>query len=134
MSAISSSAEGRGAGSITSSSFAEPFAIKVAKDSTGKTLEAMEDQPHEIITKETAYLITNMMEDVIQKGTGQAAKVIDRPIAGKTGTAQNPHGKDHAWYVGFAPFDNPRIAMAVQGVTLSNVRINGQARNEVISR
>jgi penicillin-binding protein 2 len=33
--------------------------------------------------------------------------------AGKTGTAENPHGKDHAWYIGFAPFDNPKIAIAV---------------------
>ncbi|OQW66936.1 MAG: hypothetical protein BVN29_04665 [Nitrospira sp. ST-bin5] len=79
---------------------AEPFAIKVAKDSTGKTLEAMEDQPHEIITKETAYLITNMMEDVIQKGTGQAAKVIDRPVAGKTGTTNE---YINAWFIGGAP-------------------------------
>jgi penicillin-binding protein 1A len=79
---------------------AEPFAIKAAKDSTGKTLEAMEDQPHEIITKETAYLITNMMEDVIQKGTGQAAKVIDRPVAGKTGTTNE---YINAWFIGGAP-------------------------------
>ncbi|MEK7304921.1 MAG: PBP1A family penicillin-binding protein, partial [Nitrospirota bacterium] len=79
---------------------AEPFAIKVAKDSTGKTLEAMEDQPHEIIAKETAYLITNMMEDVIQKGTGQAAKVIDRPVAGKTGTTNE---YINAWFIGGAP-------------------------------
>jgi len=34
-------------------------------------------------------------------------------IAGKTGTAQNPHGKDHAFFVGFAPFENPQIALAV---------------------
>jgi membrane peptidoglycan carboxypeptidase len=33
--------------------------------------------------------------------------------AGKTGTSQNPHGKDHAWYIGFAPFENPTIALAV---------------------
>ena len=32
---------------------------------------------------------------------------------GKTGTAQNPHGADHAWYIGFAPFDHPKIAIAV---------------------
>ena len=79
---------------------AEPFAIKVAKDSSGKTLEVMEDQPHEIISKETAYLITNMMEDVIQKGTGQAAKVIDRPIAGKTGTTNE---YINAWFIGGTP-------------------------------
>jgi len=78
----------------------EPFAIKVAKDSTGKTLEVAEEQPHEIIAKETAYLITNMMEDVIQKGTGQAAKVIDRPIAGKTGTTNE---YINAWFIGGAP-------------------------------
>lgn len=32
---------------------------------------------------------------------------------GKTGTAENPHGADHAWYIGFAPFDHPKIAIAV---------------------
>lgn len=79
---------------------AEPFTIKVAKDSAGNTLETMEEQPHEIIAKETAYLITNMMEDVIQKGTGQAAKIIDRPIAGKTGTTNE---YVNAWFIGGAP-------------------------------
>ncbi len=34
-------------------------------------------------------------------------------VAGKTGTAQNPHGEDHGWFVCFAPVDNPRIAVAV---------------------
>jgi cell division protein FtsI/penicillin-binding protein 2 len=33
-------------------------------------------------------------------------------MAGKTGTAQNPHGKEHSWFAGFAPSDNPRIAVA----------------------
>ncbi len=37
----------------------------------------------------------------------------DVMVAGKTGTAQNPHGKDHAWFMGFAPFENPQIAVAV---------------------
>ncbi|MBI3355980.1 MAG: PBP1A family penicillin-binding protein [Nitrospirae bacterium] len=78
----------------------EPFAIKVAKDSTGKTLELVEPESHEVIAKETAYLITNMMEDVVQKGTGQAAKVIDRPIAGKTGTTND---YINAWFIGGTP-------------------------------
>jgi len=34
-------------------------------------------------------------------------------VAGKTGTAQNPHGFDHGWYIGFAPYQNPTIAVAV---------------------
>lgn len=78
----------------------EPFAIKVAKDNTGKTLEVVEPEPHEVIAKETAYLITNMMEDVVQKGTGQAAKVLDRPIAGKTGTTND---YINAWFIGGTP-------------------------------
>lgn len=78
----------------------EPFTIIVAKDNVGKTLELTEAQPHEVIAKEAAYLITNMMEDVIQKGTGQAAKVMDRPIAGKTGTTNE---YVNAWFIGGAP-------------------------------
>jgi penicillin-binding protein 2 len=46
-------------------------------------------------------------------GTGGLARIRGIEAAGKTGTAQNPHGEDHAWYIGFAPFDSPRIAMAV---------------------
>lgn len=46
-------------------------------------------------------------------GTGRAAGVPGVPVAGKTGTAQNPHGKDHAWFIGFAPFDQPVVALAV---------------------
>jgi len=48
-----------------------------------------------------------------QGGTGGLARIPGIQSAGKTGTAQNPHGPDHAWYIGFAPFENPRIAIAV---------------------
>ncbi|MDK2741600.1 MAG: PBP1A family penicillin-binding protein [Nitrospira sp.] len=78
----------------------EPFAVKLVKDNTGNTLEVVESDPHEVIAKETAYLITNMMEDVVQKGTGQAAKVLDRPIAGKTGTTND---YINAWFIGGTP-------------------------------
>jgi penicillin-binding protein 2 len=46
-------------------------------------------------------------------GTGSLARIPGIQVAGKTGTAQNPHGPDHAWFVGFAPFENPQIAIAV---------------------
>ncbi len=46
-------------------------------------------------------------------GTGGGARVSGTVVGGKTGTAENPHGEDHAWFVGFAPFDNPRIAICV---------------------
>ncbi|MGQ0667621.1 MAG: penicillin-binding protein 1A [Nitrospiraceae bacterium] len=85
---------------VNKGSRVEPFAIKVAKDSTGNVLETVEPASHEVIAKETAYLITNMMEDVVQKGTGQAAKVLDRPLAGKTGTTND---YINAWFIGGAP-------------------------------
>ena len=46
-------------------------------------------------------------------GTGGSARIAGVEVAGKTGTAQNPHCKDHAWFVGFAPYDHPRIAICV---------------------
>ncbi|MEM6336670.1 MAG: penicillin-binding transpeptidase domain-containing protein, partial [Bacteroidota bacterium] len=42
-----------------------------------------------------------------------SARWDDVVVAGKTGTAQNPHGEDHAWFVSYAPFDDPQIVVAV---------------------
>jgi penicillin-binding protein 2 len=60
-------------------------------------------------------LIREGMRRVVEApgGTGGAARIRGIMSGGKTGTAQNPHGKDHAWYIGFAPFDHPKIAIAV---------------------
>lgn len=59
------------------------------------------------IVKNAMYLVVN------GHGTATHIKLPDIAICGKTGTAQNPHGKDHAWFVGFAPYENPKIAIAV---------------------
>lgn len=56
--------------------------------------------PRRVISPETAYLITNVMESVVQEGTGWRAKAIGRPSAGKTGTTNDL--KD-AWYIGYIP-------------------------------
>ena len=60
-------------------------------------------------------LIREGMRRVVEApgGTGGLARIPGIISGGKTGTAQNPHGKDHAWYIGFAPFDHPKIAIAV---------------------
>ena len=50
---------------------------------------------------------------VVASGTGQAAQVEGVSVAGKTGTAQNPHGEDHAWFFCFAPADAPEVALAL---------------------
>jgi penicillin-binding protein 2 len=46
-------------------------------------------------------------------GTAGLARIPGLSAAGKTGTAQNPHGEDHAWFVGYAPADTPKVAVAV---------------------
>ncbi len=46
-------------------------------------------------------------------GTCRTAALPDIEVCGKTGTAQNPHGKDHSAFMGFAPYQNPKIAIAV---------------------
>ena len=59
------------------------------------------------IVKKGMFLVVN------GAGTATNIKLNDIVISGKTGTAQNPHGKDHAFFIGFAPADNPQIAVAV---------------------
>ena len=61
-----------------------------------------------------AFLREAMLEVVQnQYGTGRAAGIQAVKVAGKTGTAQNPRGKDHAWFACFAPYDNPTIALVI---------------------
>jgi len=50
--------------------------------------------------------------EVVQTGTAAGARIEALKIAGKTGTAQNAHGPDHGWFIGFAPADEPEIVVA----------------------
>jgi penicillin-binding protein 2 len=62
----------------------------------------------------TWSLIQEGMRRVVHGDHGTArASMPNFPMAGKTGTAQNPHGEDHAWFVAFAPFGDPKIAVSI---------------------
>lgn len=60
------------------------------------------------LVREGMYMVVN-----VPGGTAASVKIPDVVMCGKTGTAQNPHGKDHSWFVAFAPMDNPQIAVCV---------------------
>jgi len=58
-------------------------------------------------------VIIQGMADVFESGTARASRLEGLPMAGKTGTAENPHGQDHSIFMAFAPVDNPKIALAI---------------------
>ena len=58
-------------------------------------------------------IVIEGMHDVVEAGTATLAKMDSISICGKTGTAQNPHGKNHSIFIAFAPKDNPKIAISV---------------------
>lgn len=76
-----------------------PIAIKYVTDTKGTVIESNEPEGLESITPQTSFLITSLMKDVINYGTGTRAN-IGRPAAGKTGTSNDY--KD-AWFVGYTP-------------------------------
>ena len=63
------------------------------------------------VPAETLQTIRDMLVDVVHYGTGKRSRIQGINVAGKTGTAQNPHGEDHAWFVSFAPAEAPEIAI-----------------------
>ncbi|WP_296810149.1 penicillin-binding transpeptidase domain-containing protein [Thiocapsa sp.] len=60
-----------------------------------------------------AERLSAMLRQVVVSGTGRGIETHRLAIAGKTGTAENPHGAAHSWFVGFAPADRPQLAVAV---------------------
>ena len=65
------------------------------------------------ISAETAHAVRDLMIAVVKRGTGTVAALPGVTVAGKTGTATNPHGLAHSWFVCFAPAEAPRVVVAV---------------------
>jgi penicillin-binding protein 1A len=75
------------------------YALQVT-DREGNTLEQHRSQPQEAIRADTAYIVTHLLEGVVQHGTAASARALDWPVAGKTGTTDD---YTDAWFVGFDP-------------------------------
>jgi peptidoglycan glycosyltransferase len=83
------------------------------------------------ISASTADTVRDLMVAVVTRGTGTAAALSGVTVAGKTGTATNPQGKSHAWFVAFAPAQAPRVAIAV---VIENVGYGGTFAAPVAKR
>lgn len=92
----------------------EPRLARMFRDEYGRTtLKVSPERATRVMKAATAEELNKMMRKVVEEGTGQAANVGDLKMAGKTGTAELGDGLNQAWFIGFAPYDNPRYAVAV---------------------
>jgi penicillin-binding protein 1A len=77
-----------------------PYSVVSIADREGNLLEEHRPIPGEAIRADTAFVMTNLMRGVVQRGTATAARALDWPLAGKTGTVDD---NTDAWFVGFDP-------------------------------
>ncbi len=82
----------------------------------GKIDDRFTKRNYAMIDSALFEIVIKGMQKVVEDeelGTSNLAKMEDINVCGKTGTAQNPHGEDHSIFIGFAPMNNPKIALAV---------------------
>ena len=102
-----------------------PYLIEELLDSSGRTVQRAEPRAWKTaLPAAAAAVIREGMVEAVARGTAGAAGLSGVQVAGKTGSAQNPLGKTHAWFIGFAPASKPRLAVAV---ILENAGSGGEA-------
>lgn len=93
---------------------ARPYIVQRIFDADGETVDTTEvSEIGRAMAPATASVLAQMMERVVTEGTGTRAAVPGVRVAGKTGTATGQGGFANPWFIGFAPVDNPSIALAV---------------------
>lgn len=93
-----------------------PYLVSRITSQNGEEVYSREPEVlSEAVSPEIAKKISEMMLHVVQNGSGKEAKIRRELVAGKTGTAQKSADSDNynAWFVGFAPYDDPQVAIAV---------------------
>jgi len=91
-----------------------PYVVKEITSRHGDVLYFRDPKPvaDVNISPENLALIRKALFDVVDRATGRRAKIEGFHASGKTGTAENPHGGAHAWFLCYAPSDNPEIVIA----------------------
>jgi peptidoglycan glycosyltransferase len=110
-----------------------PRLVSEIRDPSGQVVESFAPEVFgQPISSQTAIQLTQMMVSVVQSGTGTAAQIPGVEVAGKTGTAQHGEGlAPHAWFVSFAPAQNPKIAVAV--IVLDGGSLGSEATGGVVA-
>lgn len=91
--------------------FITPHVVKEIEDTVMPAETVERHTPN--IGREHFLNVAEGMRMAVTGGTCRLANLSDIEVAGKTGTAQNPHGKDHSAFIGFAPYNDPKIAVCV---------------------
>ena len=93
----------------------EPYVVAREDNADGTPAEVFGPKKIGVlpVAKNIMDIVRNGLRDVTAEGgtAGELFKGFPIPIAGKTGTAENAHGKDHGWFVSYAPYDKPRIVV-----------------------
>jgi peptidoglycan glycosyltransferase len=93
----------------------KPYIVSRVMSSSGDTVKTIEPvQIRQVVSADTASLVKDFMREVVTDGTGTNAAVPGIEVCGKTGTADHAEGSEpHSWFIGFAPYENPQVAVAV---------------------
>jgi peptidoglycan glycosyltransferase len=90
-----------------------PRLVQEVRDADGRTVSPIKPgEEARVMKPETSKALAMMMSQVVKEGTGTAAALSGIDVAGKTGTAE-VGGTNQAWFIGFAPVGNPKVAVAV---------------------
>src|SRR6266511_4150069 len=110
-----------------------PRLVSEIRDPSGQVVKTFTPEVFgQPISSQTAIQLTQMMVSVVQSGTRTAAQIPGIEVAGKTGTAQHGEGlPPHAWFVSFAPAQNPKIAVAV--IVLDGGSLGSDATGGVVA-
>lgn len=92
----------------------QPYLVDEVQDYNGKIIKQFSPKPWQrVIKAETARTLKGIMVKVVEEGTGTAARIDGVDVAGKTGTAEVEGKEPDAWFIGFAPAYDPKVAVAV---------------------
>jgi penicillin-binding protein 1A len=80
--------------------YARPHFVRRILDREGRVIDEQIPQVHQATSPQLAYVMTRLLQGVVQNGTAKAARILKRPVAGKTGTTDNYHD---AWFIGYSP-------------------------------